>query len=191
MAAEHWTGEEKRKLKTMTISPVISSRKRIKEMIGYFRTPGASLWAVTEGDGPFHVSKELGRKIRKYVDDDDLDWVMDENPGHRSKEFDSEWREWLLSRPEEFSGAVAVYKDELGLQIQLTEVHFGLRSGCMSPKVAYGPSQFPYIESIFDRDPELAEASKEFAKALDKGEIAKAKVMCEMLGNALINRIAI
>ena len=64
MVGEYWTGEEKRKLKAMTISAVKNSPKGLKEMIEYFRTPGATLWAVTEGDVPFHVSKERGRKIR-------------------------------------------------------------------------------------------------------------------------------
>jgi hypothetical protein len=39
------------------IDPLVSSPERLKTMVNYFRTPDASLWAVTEGHGPFHVSK--------------------------------------------------------------------------------------------------------------------------------------
>lgn len=191
MAGENWTSEEKRKLKAMTISPIKSSPKRLKEIVEYFQTPGASLWAVTEGPGPLHMSKSLGTKVRDYVDSGDLDWVMDETPGHPLKWFDSEWRQWLLSRPEEFSRAVEVFKEELGLQIQLTEVHLGLRAGCMSPKVAYGPSQRPYIESIFRRDPDLAEGRRKFDLSLVKGHIAEARTMSAFLGEALDDRVAV
>ena len=94
MAGENWTSEEKRKLKAMTISPIKSSPKRLKAIVEYFRTPGASLWKVTEGPGPLRMSKSLGTKARDYVDSGDLDWVMDETPGHPSKSFDPEWREF-------------------------------------------------------------------------------------------------
>lgn len=71
----------------------------------------------------------------------------------------------LLSRPEEFSKAVEVYKEAMGLQI-LTEIHSGLRAGCMSPKVEYGPSQRPYSESIVRRDPDLVEGRRKFDLSL-------------------------
>ena len=191
MVDENWTTEEKRRLKAMTISPIASSPERLKEMIEYFRTPGASLWAVTEGQGPLHVSKSLGTKVRDYVDSGDLDWVMDETSGHPSKRFDTEWRELLRSRPEEFSIAVEVFKDEMGLQIQFTEIHLGLRAGCMAPKVAYGPSQRPYIESIFRRDPDLAEGRRKFDLSLKKGHIAEARTMSALLGEGLDDSIAV
>ena len=44
MVGENWTTEEKRKLKAMTISPIASSPKRLKEMIEYFPT-----WRLSMG----------------------------------------------------------------------------------------------------------------------------------------------
>ena len=138
MVGEYWTGEEKWKLKAMTISPVRTSPKRLKEMIEYFRRPDAPLWAVTEGDRPFHVSKELGRKIRNFVDDGALDWMMGETPSRSTWDFDAEWRGWRLAHATEFSEAVSAYHGELKNQIQTSEIHQGFRATFMPPKVAYG-----------------------------------------------------
>ena len=90
MVGKIWTTDQAGRLRALTIDPVQSTPDRLKEMIDYFRTPGVTLWAVTEGKGPFHVSKSLGTKIRDLAADGALDWVMDENSGHRSNRFDSE-----------------------------------------------------------------------------------------------------
>ncbi len=79
MVGETWTNDEKKRLRVMTIDPVRCPPSRLKSMISYFRTPGVSLWAVTYGSGPFHVSKDLGTKIRDFVADGALDWVMANN----------------------------------------------------------------------------------------------------------------
>lgn len=191
MVGEYWTGEEKRKLKAMTISHVITSPKRLKEMIEYFRTPGASLWAVTEGDGPFHVSKELGRKIRNYVDDDALDWVMGETPSRSTENFDAEWQGWRLFHAAEFSEAVSAYRGQLNNQIQTCEIHLGLRATFMPPKVAYGPKHQPFVESIFSRDRVLANQRTEFESALKAGDLARAMKQRETIESKLIKQIAI
>jgi len=57
MVGDYWTKEQKTILKELHIDPLVSSPERLKTMVNYFRTPDASLWAVTEGHGPFHVSK--------------------------------------------------------------------------------------------------------------------------------------
>jgi len=188
---EIWTNEEKRRLKAMHLDPVRSPPLRLRELINYFRIPESSLWAVTEGHGPFQVSKSLGTKIRDLVADGALNWVIDETAGQPTAQMDPEWRSWLLSHAPAFSTAVSVYIEEMSFQIQLTEVHFELRSSVMSPKVAYGPSYRPFIESVFSRDPELKEIRIELKKALDVGEIAEAKRLSEMVGAALVQRIAI
>ena len=72
MSGETWTNEQAEKLWAMSISPVRSSPERIKGMINYFRTPGSSVFAVTDGDGPLHASKPLARKFRDYVADGTL-----------------------------------------------------------------------------------------------------------------------
>ena len=78
MSGETWTNEQAKRLWAMSISPVRSSPERIKGMINYFRTPGSSVFAITEGDAPVHASKPLARKIRDYVLDGSLDWVLAE-----------------------------------------------------------------------------------------------------------------
>ena len=78
MVGDYWTKEQKNILMELHIDPLISSPERLKTMVNYFRTPDASLWAVTEGQGPFHVSKSLGMKVRGHVDEGALDWLMDE-----------------------------------------------------------------------------------------------------------------
>jgi len=191
MVGEYWTGEEKRKLKAMTISPVITSPKRLKEMIEYFRRPNAPLWAVTVKDVPFHVSKELGRKIRDLVDDGALDWVMGETPSRPIGDFDAEWRGWRLFNASEFSEAVFAYQGQLENQIQTCEIHLGLRASFMPPKVAYGPKHQPFVESIFRRDLELAEVLRKFESALKKGEITEASNLSKKIGMGLVGRIAI
>ena len=78
----------------------------------------------------------------------------------------------------------------MGLQI-LTEIYSGLRAGCMSPKVEYGPSQRPYVESIIGRDPDLAEGRRKFDLSLKKGHIAEARTMRALLGEGLDDRVAV
>jgi len=189
MDREFWTSEEKRKLKAMTISPVINSPKRLKMMIRYFQTSGASLWAVTDGDGPFHVSKELGRKIRNYVDDGALDWVMGETADRPLEIFDEDWRRWLHCHAAEFSEAGSAYRGELNNQIQRAETHLGLRATFMQPRVTYGPKHRLFVESIFIRDPDLVEIRRKFESALKKGEITEARGLSERIGQKLFSRM--
>lgn len=137
------------------------------------------------------MSKSLGTKIRDYVADGDLDWVMNETEKTTDKQFDEEWRAWLLSHALEFSDAVEVYGEDLDRQVQRTEIHLGLRASYMPPKVPYGPSHQPFIESIFSRDPELLKVRRTFESALNEGEIAEARGLSGLVGDALVNRIAI
>ena len=191
MDGEFWTNEEKRKLKAMTISPFKSSPERLKALIEYFRTPGVSLWDVTEGRGPMHVSKSLGTKIRDYVGVGDLDWVMGETPVRPTENFDEEWRRWLLSHAAEFSEAGSAYQGELNNQIQRAETHLGLRATFMQPRVTYGPKHKPFVESVFKRDPQLVATRMEFESALKKGEITEARELSEKIRQRLFSRIVI
>ena len=52
MSGEYWSNEDKLRLKKLHIDPVRSPPERLKEMVNYFRKPGASVFAITEGDGP-------------------------------------------------------------------------------------------------------------------------------------------
>ena len=191
MVGEYWTSEEKQMLKEVTISPVKSSPQRLKDLIKYFRTPGATLWKITEGHGALHVSKSLGAKIRNFVENGGLDWVMDETPSRSTDNFDDDWRRWLLSHAAEFSEAVSAYQGELGNHIQSSEIHLGLRASFLRPKFAYGPKHQPFVESIFKRDTKLGEVRRKFESALEKGEITDAKALSEKIEMDLISRIAV
>ena len=193
MVGEFWTKEEKLRLKEMRIDPVTSSPESLKKMVTYFRTPGSSLWAVTKGAGPFHVSKSLGRKIRDYQAEGALGWLMDETTSS-NQWFGPAWRGWLRSKPAEFSQAVDAYLQELGLQIQTAKIHLKLRSTFeprRPPRVRYGPMHHPFVESIFTRDPELANIRVEFKSAIGKNDISRAMILSKRLGEGLVGRIAI
>ena len=194
MVGEYWTTEQKIRLKEMNIDPVASSPERLKEMVNYFRKPGSSLWAVTEGDGPFHVSKSLGKKVRDDQAEGALDWLMDENPDSTKQWFDPDWRALLRLKPVEFSQAVDAYLRELDLQIQTTEIHLKRRSSFKPqrpPRVRYGPMHHPFVESIFNRDQKLTKSRSEFKSAIGKNDISRAKFLSEKIREELIGRIAI
>ena len=194
MVGEYWTQDEKLRLKELRIHPVKSSPERLKKIVNYFRMPDSSLWTVTEGHGPFHVSKSLAMKVRDYQAEGALDWLMNETTCSTNQWFDPDWRNWLLSKPVEFSQAVDAYRQELSLQIQAVEIHLGLRLGFAPrrpPRVRYGPMHHPFVESIFTRDQELTNVRAEFKSAIDKNDISGAKILIEKIGEGLVGRIAI
>ena len=175
----------------MGIDPVRSPPERIKALTRYFGTPGASLWAITDGKGPIRASKGLARKIRDRQAEGALDWVMDETPRQSGQEFNEEWRGLLLSNTVDFSKAVSAYQEELGAQIKATAVHLRLLSGYTPPKVPYGPSHHPFVESVFNRDPELADVRREFESALKAGYLDLALKLSEKIGLGLVSRTAV
>ena len=193
MVGEIWTMDEKLRLKELHIDPVRSSPEKLKKMVNYFRTPNASVFAITEGHGPLHVSKSLARKVRDYQDEGALDWLMDETPGRTAQSFDPEWRDWSLSNATNFSIAVDAYRQELSLKLQSVEVHLGLRNTFkpMPRRVSYGPIHQPFIESIFNRDQELTDIRAEFNSAIGNRDISKAKILSDKIGERLVRRIAI
>lgn len=191
MIGENWDNEQKRRLREMRIDPVRSPPERLMTMIEYFRTPGESLWAVTEGKGPFHVSKELGAKVRDLVAAGALDWVLDETPAVPDQGIDVEWRRLLMSHSGEFSQGVGAYQQELGCQIQTAEILLDSRAGYMPPKVPYSSAHSPFVESIFKRNQELAELRRKFESALEVGDVAGARELRERIGSEMVDLIAI
>ena len=47
MSGETWTNDEAKRLLAMTISPVRNPPEKIKAMINHFKTPKASIHAIT------------------------------------------------------------------------------------------------------------------------------------------------
>ena len=120
-----------------------------------------------------------------------LDWVLEETPGKPKRNYDSEWRSMLLFHATQFAEAVDAYRQDLGVQIQTSEIHQGLRVGFMPAKVPYGPSHRPFVESIFSRDEKLEELRRKFESALKTEDLAGARELSEKIGWDLFDRIAI
>ena len=69
-----WTPEEVRLLRQLGFDPQRNPPEKLAGL-GHFQS-GGSLWAVTEGSGEPHVSKDLGKNVRRYVQTRELDWVI-------------------------------------------------------------------------------------------------------------------
>ena len=59
-----WNTEEVKKLRRLRLDPIRNTPDRLRSLVEHFLKPGASVFAVTEGDGPVRVSKTLARKVR-------------------------------------------------------------------------------------------------------------------------------
>lgn len=71
-----WSTNEEKQLEALRLSPHRSSPEKLRLLIRHFMDNG-SLWAVTEGDGPLSVSKDLARKVKDLTRSGDLAWVLD------------------------------------------------------------------------------------------------------------------
>lgn len=184
---ETWSKEHRITLREMHIDPVRSSPDRIRGMMNYFRTPDASIGGVSRH---FDVSRPLARKIRDYTIDGALDWAMGGEP-KRAQVFDAEWQGFVMAHPVEFSQGVEAYKQELGRQIQMTEICLGTRFTYMPPKVPYSSAHRPFVESVFKRNRGLMVLRREFESALEEGEVVIAQELGERLGSELVDLTAI
>ncbi len=59
-----WTQEEVRELRRLRLDPIRNTPTKLRLLVAHFLKPEASVFAVTEGDGPVRVSKALARKVR-------------------------------------------------------------------------------------------------------------------------------
>lgn len=73
---EIWSTDEEKHLKELGLSPSRNSPDRLLKLIHHFMNNG-TIWAVTEGDVPVRVSKELARKVRRLTRSGDLGWILD------------------------------------------------------------------------------------------------------------------
>ena len=75
-----WTREEVKELKRLRLDPIRNTPARLRLLVTHFLEPEASVFAVTEGDGPVRVSKALARKVRDLTKCGvDLKWGKDPN----------------------------------------------------------------------------------------------------------------
>ena len=126
------------------MDPIRNTPARLRLLVAHFLKPEASVFAVTEGDGPVRVSKALARKVRGLTLEGALRWVVEDAV---SKEGDDPFREpWiaLLWRyPAEFAAAVAAYQGELEFEVQAKEIASGNRATFTRQATRYGPATGP------------------------------------------------
>jgi len=171
-----WTREETTELRRFRLDPIRNTPAKLRLLVAHFLKPDASVFAVTEGDGPVRVSKALARKVRDLMLEGALGWVVED--GLR-KEGDDQlgepWATLLWRYPAEFAAAVAAYQGELEFEVQAKEIASGNRATFTRQATRYGPGHRPFVEAIFNRDAKLRDLRRGHRAALDSGEAATAR----------------
>ena len=70
-----WTDDQVRKLRKLHLSPERNPPEKLKAIVNHF-FDGGTIWAVTDGDGPVHVSKGLATKVRQLTKGGELEWLL-------------------------------------------------------------------------------------------------------------------
>ncbi len=73
---ETWTADEEKRLKELRLSPRRNAPEKLQTLVQHLMNNG-TVWAVTEGDGPLKVSKDLARIVSHLTKSGDLAWVLD------------------------------------------------------------------------------------------------------------------
>ena len=181
-----WTREEVRELKRLRLDPIRNTPAKFRLLVAHFLKPGASVFAVTEGEGPVRVSKTLARKVRDLALNGDLDWVVGAGPRREESDPLAEpWTALLWRYPGEFAAAVAAYQGELEFEVQAKEIANGDRATFTRQATRYGPGHRPFVEAIFNRDAGLRDLRRGHRTALDSGDAAAARSMGKQLSELL------
>ena len=181
-----WTREEVRELKKLRLDPIRNAPTKLRSLVEHFLKPGASVFAVTEGDGPVRVSKALARKVRDLTLKGALVWVAEDRLRRKGKDpFGERWATLLWRYPAEFAAAVAAYQGELEFEVQAKEIASGNRATFTRQATRYGPSHRPFVEAIFNRDAKLRDLRRGHRAALDSGEAATARSIGIQIGELL------
>ena len=173
-----WSQEEVRELKRLRLDPVRNTPAKLRSLVEHFLKPGASVFAVTEGEGPVRVSKALVRKVRDLILGGALDWVVGNRPRKDDDDPSGEpWTTLLWRYPGEFASAVAAYKGELEFEVQAKEIASGDRATFTHQATRYGPGHRPFVEAIFNRDAGLRDQRRNHRTAFDAGDAATARLV--------------
>ena len=171
-----WTKEETTELRRLRLDPIRNTPAKLRLLVAHFLKPEASVFAVTEGDGPVRVSKALARKVRDLTVEGALGWAV---KGGLRKEgedlFGQPWATLLWRYPAEFAAAVAAYQGELEFEIQAKEIASGDRATFTRQATRYGPDHRPFVEAIFNRDAKLRDLRRVHCAAIDSGDAATAR----------------
>ena len=181
-----WTREEVRELRRLRLDPIRNTPDKLRLLVAHFLKPGASVFAVTEGDGPVRVSKALARKVRDLTLKGALGWVVEDGLRKEGDDpFGQPWANLLWRYPAEFAAAVAAYQGELEFEVQAKEIAGGNRATFTRQAARYGPGHRPFVEAIFNRDAGLRDLRRGHLKALDSGEAATARSIGIQFGELL------
>ena len=181
-----WTQEEVRGLKKLRLDPIRNTPGRLRPLVEHFLKPGASVFAVTEGDGPVRVSKALARKVRDLTSKGELRWVLEDRLREEGDDpFGQPWATLLWRYPKEFAAAVAAYQGELEFEIQAKEISSGDRATFTRQATRYGPDHKPFVETIFNRDAGLRDLRGDHRAALDSDDVATARLISIQIGESL------
>ncbi len=171
-----WTREEVKELRRLRLDPIRNTPARLRLLVAHFLKPEASVFAVTEGDGPVRVSKALARKVRDLTLEGSLGWVVED--GLRTEGDDplgQPWATLLWRYPAEFAAAVAAYQGELEFEVQSKEIASGNRATFTRQATRYGPAHRPFVEAIFTRDAGLRDLRRGHRVALGLGDPVTAR----------------
>ena len=171
-----WNTEEVKKLRRLRLDPIRNTPDRLRSLVEHFLKPGASVFAVTEGDGPVRVSKTLARKVRDLTSKGALGWVVEARPREEGDDpFGQPWATLLWRYPKEFAAAIAAYQSELEFEVQVKEIASGDRATFTRQATRYGPDHRPFVEAIFNRDAGLRDLRRSHHVALDSDDVATAR----------------
>jgi hypothetical protein len=181
-----WTREEIKELKRLRLDPIRNTPAKLRPLVAHFLKPGASVFAVTEGDGPVRVSKALARKVRDLTLKGTLGWVVEDRLRKEEEDpFGQPWATLLWRYPAEFASAVAAYQGELEFEVQSKEIANGNRATFTRQAVRYGPGHRPFVEAIFNRDAKLRDLRRSHRAALDSDDPATARPIGIQIGELL------
>ena len=181
-----WNSEEVKELRRLRLDPIRKTPDRLRSLVEHFLQPGASVFAVTEGDGPVRVSKALARKVRDLTLKGDMGWVVEDRLGKEEDDpFSQPWATLLWRYPKEFAAAVAAYQGELEFEVQAKETADGDRVSFTRQATRYGPDHKPFLEAIFNRDAGLRDLRRGHRAALDSGDVETARSIGIQIGESL------
>jgi len=181
-----WTQEEIRELKRLRFDPIRNTPAKLRSLVEHVLKPGASVFAVTEGEGPVRVSKALARKVRDLTLKGALGWVVEDAVRKEGDDpLGQPWATLLWRYPAEFAAAVAAYQGELEFEVQSKEIASGNRATFTRQATRYGPSHRPFVEAIFNRDAKLRDLRRGHRAALDSGDAATSQSIGKQIGELL------
>ena len=181
-----WTSEEVKELRRLRLDPIRNTPAKLRLLVAHFLKPEASVFAVTEGDGPVRVSKTLARKVRDLTLKGALGWVVEDTVRKEGDDpLGKPWAALLWRYPAEFAAAVAAYQGELEFEVQAKEIAGGNRATFTRQATRYGADHKPFVEAIFNRDAKLRDLRRCHHASLDSGDAPTARSIGMQIGESL------